>query len=276
MKKKRFSVEQIVAVLKQAEVGVPVAEVIRKVGISEQTFYRWKKQYVGMETEQARQLKQLQDENSRLKQLVADLGMDTIQNLALASDTFRIFVPDPRIPKNFGDIMQQNARRVAIIVGTLPLDKTVRDITVMAALLHEVGKLVLASKMPNEFCALLSLMRERGCPQNEAEKELLGISHSELGAYLLGLWGINSIAIEAIAHLHDPIRIPHIGFDSSAALYVASLLARELDAHPDDLQGKELSEPDLICLDTLGVLRQFPLLRERAIESLKEHATSIG
>ena len=54
MKKKRFSVEQIVAVLKQAELGVPVAEVIRKVGISEQTFYRWKKQYVGMETDQAR------------------------------------------------------------------------------------------------------------------------------------------------------------------------------------------------------------------------------
>ena len=76
MKKKRFSVEQIVAVLKQAELGVPVAEVIRKVGISEQTFYRWKKQYVGLETDQARQMKQLQEENSRLKQLVADLSLD--------------------------------------------------------------------------------------------------------------------------------------------------------------------------------------------------------
>jgi putative transposase len=52
MKKKRFSVEQIVSVLKQAEVGLPVAEVIRKVGISEQTFYRWKKQYVGLEINQ--------------------------------------------------------------------------------------------------------------------------------------------------------------------------------------------------------------------------------
>jgi putative transposase len=50
MKKKRFPVEQIVAVLKQAELGVPVAEVIRKIRISEQIFYRWKKQYVGMET----------------------------------------------------------------------------------------------------------------------------------------------------------------------------------------------------------------------------------
>ena len=76
MKKKRFSVEQIVGVLKQAEVGVPVAELIRKAGISEQTFYRWKKQYFGLESDQVREMKQLQDENSRLKQLVAELSLD--------------------------------------------------------------------------------------------------------------------------------------------------------------------------------------------------------
>jgi len=74
--KKKFSVEQIVGVLKQAEVGVPVAQLIRKVGISEQTFYRWKKQYVGLEVDQVRQLKQLQEENTRLKQLVAELSLD--------------------------------------------------------------------------------------------------------------------------------------------------------------------------------------------------------
>jgi putative transposase len=56
--------------------GVPVAELIRKVGISEQTFYRWKKQYVGLESDQVREMKQLQDENSRLKQLVAELSLD--------------------------------------------------------------------------------------------------------------------------------------------------------------------------------------------------------
>ena len=78
MKKKRFSVEQIVGVLKQAEVGVPVGELIRKVGISEQTFYRWKKQHVGLEIDQARQLKQLQEENQRLKRLVADLTLDKV------------------------------------------------------------------------------------------------------------------------------------------------------------------------------------------------------
>lgn len=76
MKQKRFSLEPIVAVLKQAEAGAPLAELIRRVGISEQTFYRWKKQYVGLEVDQVRQLKQLQEENSRLKRLVADLTLD--------------------------------------------------------------------------------------------------------------------------------------------------------------------------------------------------------
>jgi putative transposase len=76
MKRKRFSVERIVGILKQVEVGVPVAEVIRKAGIAEQTFYRWKKQYVGLEVDQVRQLKQLQEENTRLKQLVAELSLD--------------------------------------------------------------------------------------------------------------------------------------------------------------------------------------------------------
>jgi putative transposase len=78
VKRKRFSVEQIVGVLKQAEVGVPVAELIRKVGISEQTYYRWKKQYTGLEVDQVRQLKQLQEENARLKRLVADLTLDKV------------------------------------------------------------------------------------------------------------------------------------------------------------------------------------------------------
>lgn len=76
MKGKRFSVEQIVGILKQAEVGVPVAEVIRKGGGAEQTFYWWKKQYVGLEVDQVRRLKQVQEENVRLKQLVAALSLN--------------------------------------------------------------------------------------------------------------------------------------------------------------------------------------------------------
>jgi putative transposase len=74
VKRKRFSVEQIVAVLKQAEMGTPVADLIRHLGIAEQTFYRWKQRYAGLESEQVREFKQLQDENTKLKRLVADLS----------------------------------------------------------------------------------------------------------------------------------------------------------------------------------------------------------
>jgi putative transposase len=76
VKKKRFSVEQIVAILKQAELGIPVAELIRQVGVSEQTFYQWKKRYTGLEIDQVRQLKQIAEENARLKRIVADLTLD--------------------------------------------------------------------------------------------------------------------------------------------------------------------------------------------------------
>ena len=76
MKQKRYSVEQIVTILKQAEMGLPVVDLIRQVGISEQTFYRWKKKYAGLESDQVRELKQVNDENFRLKKLVAELSLD--------------------------------------------------------------------------------------------------------------------------------------------------------------------------------------------------------
>ena len=70
MEKKRFSVEQIAAILKQAELGTPIAELIRQVGISEQTFYQWKRKFIGLGVDQAEQLKRMAEENSRLKRII--------------------------------------------------------------------------------------------------------------------------------------------------------------------------------------------------------------
>jgi putative transposase len=78
VKRKRFSVEQITAVLQQVESGVPVGDVCRQIGIAEQTFYRWKKVYGGMPPSEARELKQLRDENTKLKRVVADLTLDKV------------------------------------------------------------------------------------------------------------------------------------------------------------------------------------------------------
>ncbi len=76
MRKSRFSNEQIVYALKQAEVGVPIAEVCRKYGISDQTFYRWRAKFGGLTPSEVKRLKELEEENRRLKGLVADLALD--------------------------------------------------------------------------------------------------------------------------------------------------------------------------------------------------------
>ena len=76
MSKKGHTEEQIIGALKQYESGEKVAEICRKLGVSQASFYTWKKQYAGMGVQELRELRQLRDENSRLKRLVADLSLD--------------------------------------------------------------------------------------------------------------------------------------------------------------------------------------------------------
>ena len=76
MPRKRFTNEQIAFALRQSESGTTVEEICRKMGVSEPTFYRWRKQFVGMGVPEIRRLKQLEEENGRLKRLVADLTLD--------------------------------------------------------------------------------------------------------------------------------------------------------------------------------------------------------
>ena len=76
MKRSRFTEEQIIGTLKQVEAGTKVQDVVRKMGITEQTYYRWKAKYGGMEASDAKKLKGLEDENRRLKQMVADQALD--------------------------------------------------------------------------------------------------------------------------------------------------------------------------------------------------------
>jgi HD-like signal output (HDOD) protein len=121
--------------------------------------------------------------------------------------------------------------------------------------------------MPTEFCSVLARAKERGCKPFEAEEELLGASHAEIGAYLMGLWGLPSLAVEAIAHHHHPTRTPHSGFDAAIAVYVADLLEDELTTHPEGAMEFEMAESDRACLETLGVLPRYAEFRQLALQS---------
>lgn len=76
MKRSRFSEEQIAGVLKEAEAGVPMADLCRRLGVSNVTFYRWKAKYGGLEVSEAKRLRALEEENRRLKQIVAEQALD--------------------------------------------------------------------------------------------------------------------------------------------------------------------------------------------------------
>jgi len=88
MKKIRYSEDQIIGILKEAEAGIPIIELCRKYGISDATYYNWKAKYGGMTVSDAKKLKQLEDENRRLKQIVADLSLDNQALKAVISKNF--------------------------------------------------------------------------------------------------------------------------------------------------------------------------------------------
>ena len=92
MPKKRHSAEQVVRMLREAEVelsrGMTVRDVCKKLGITDQTYYRWRKEYGGLKTDQAKRLKELERENARLKRLVADLSLDKAMLEEVAQGNF--------------------------------------------------------------------------------------------------------------------------------------------------------------------------------------------
>ncbi|MGH9705732.1 MAG: IS3 family transposase [Candidatus Acidiferrales bacterium] len=144
MRRKRFSVEQIVGVLKQVEVGVAVVEVCRQTGITEQTFYRWKKQYAGLETDHVRQLKQLQEENARLKRLVAELSLDkTMLQDVLAKKNVK---PSRRRPvvEYLGGVYRVSQRRACqvarIPVSTFRYQSTQEPRTALRLRIREIAQ----------------------------------------------------------------------------------------------------------------------------------------
>ncbi len=187
---------------------------------------------------------------------VGYLGIETLRNLALTVKAFRTIEQDPAIPVGFWEELSIHANRTAAIVAQLPLDKESLEIAVSAGFLHELGDLIVASCMPEAFASILMTAQERKCKTFEVEEERLGFSHAEIGAYLLGIWGLPRSIVDAIAHHHHPTRVPHDRLDPLTAVYVADLLADQSRA---ELQSGDLaiSEHDKDCLQELGITEQF-------------------
>jgi putative nucleotidyltransferase with HDIG domain len=195
-----------------------------------------------------------------VKMAASFLGLDVIKNVVLSMEAFQAFEKIPAIPGFSLDKLQAHCRLTAAIAAQMQLPGDVRDAALVAALLHDIGKLVLAYKMPDRFARLVARAHAEEKPLHQIEEELWGITHAEVGAYLLGLWGIPLRITEAIAYHHAPATVPHHRFDALAALYVANLLAHESEATVGD------REWDLEFLEGTGVVSQLPEWKTMARE----------
>jgi HD-like signal output (HDOD) protein len=134
-------------------------------------------------------------------------------------------------------------------------------------LLHDAGRLVLATNLPESFERVCRLATEKGLSHWEAEREEFGTTHAEVGAYLFGLWGLPESIVEAVAYHHSPSRCPHPGPAMLTALHVADILSSELCDSEAVSHG---AQPDLEYLAVMGVSERFPEWRELAHQMTAE------
>jgi len=203
---------------------------------------------------------------TNLEHAVIYLGINTIRSLVLSLEIFRVFAPETTLPEFDLERLHKHARLTALIAVRLPVPKHLAEMTVAAGMLHDVGKLVLAWKLPERFGKLLARAAEERAPLYKIEESEYGFSHAEIGGYLLGLWGLPYILVEAVALHHSPNRVPHEYFDAVSAVHVANRLANELDPpFPEGAMEAE-QEPDQQELAALGIGEDLAAWRAMAAE----------
>ena len=160
---------------------------------------------------------------------VAVLGVEVLKQLVIAAEIFRAFQPRRHIEGFALDRIQSHSHLAAAIAARLPLPKAVVPAATIGALLHDAGKLVLASRLPLECERIRRLTIGGRLSFQAAEEQVLGASHAEIGSYLLALWGLPPLVVSAVARHHQPTveEGDDPPFGAPAAVYFANLLAHE-------------------------------------------------
>jgi putative nucleotidyltransferase with HDIG domain len=161
---------------------------------------------------------------TNIDQAVSYLGVAAIRNLITSEE---IFSPWPeRTPATFLNIqeLQAHSHAVAAAAHALACDTPAADETLLAGLLHDIGYWVLAQERPDDLARAVETAVAQRVPLHDAEVSVIGASHAQIGAYLLGLWGLPTSVVEAVAHHHEPHRVMPSSFTPLAALAIAQAL----------------------------------------------------
>lgn len=193
---------------------------------------------------------------------VSLLGLDTVMTLVLTIQVFSQFKQDC-LPKSFPAALWSHsmrvgvfARRVAQVEGRGP--EMGKD-AFTAGLLHDVGHLMLATNLPQQYAQMLALVGTSDLSQNEAEREVFGATHAEVGAYLLGLWGLPNAIVEAVAYHHHPEQCLAQGFAPLTAVHLGD--AMDFDTQSTNLE-RTSTGINMDYLARLGLVDRLPVWQE--------------
>ncbi len=184
---------------------------------------------------------------------VSLLGVEMVKSLILCLQVFSQNDSAKRAGLSF-DQLWEHSVQVARIAREITLiesrDARLANNAFTAGLLHDVGRIVLASNLPDDYAAVVATARKEGRPYYEAEMTRFGVTHSHVGAYLLGMWGMPAPLVEAAALHHVPTQSFTPEFSVLTAVHVADVLAHEQNPRKD---GVPLPTMDLLHLKTLNL-----------------------
>jgi HD-like signal output (HDOD) protein/ActR/RegA family two-component response regulator len=201
---------------------------------------------------------------SSLDEAVALLGHETVRALALSVEAFQKFDAPTTVTGFSFEAVQRRSLQVAQLARLLSEDHPEADDAFAAGLLLDIGLLVLACNQPDHLGEVLAAAADEGRPVHELELERTGITHAEIGAHLLALWGLPHAIVEAVAHHHRPLRSPSPGFDTVAIAHIADALASGTDT--GDALGR--SRIDEAYIERIGVAHRLAAWRQLAADAL--------
>jgi HD-like signal output (HDOD) protein len=200
---------------------------------------------------------------STIAAAVGYLGLDTVRTLVLACEIVRTFAPASSLASFSIDELEDHGLRTGRLARAMLEPGAFAEDAFVAGLLHRVGQLVLASRAPHRLAEVMDRAAKTGQNLIDTELAVLGVTHAQVGAYLLGLWGLRQRVVEAVAYHPRPERLD-TAFGIPSALHVATILVRDPEAKVVAEPSADMRGIPIAYLERMGVAAQVPRWREAA------------
>lgn len=206
---------------------------------------------------------------TRIEQAVAHLGFSAIRSLALSAEVFCEW-PTSGMPPGFDpERLQAHTNQIAAAAYAVAAKAPWADDALLAGLLHDIGYWVLLPQCASEMSQALKIARDTHMPLHLAEREVMGTSHAEIGAYLLGLWGLPYPILEAVAFHHEPQRATQAEYGVLSALAVAHAICDSIATDEFELPGASAPTLDTSYLSSVRAPFDWTEARQRVTSAGK-------